>query len=37
MPGINDIELNRLVVTSGDSGRAYSTERQAARFVSELF
>lgn len=30
-------ELNRLVVSSGDFGRAYLTERWAARFVSELF
>lgn len=30
-------ELDRLVVTSGDFGRAYLTERWAARFVSELF
>ncbi|WP_447507700.1 anti-phage defense-associated sirtuin Dsr1 [Acinetobacter lactucae] len=30
-------ELNRLVVTSGDFGLAYLTERWAARFVSELF
>lgn len=29
--------LNRLVVTSGDFGVAYLTERWAARFVSELF
>jgi hypothetical protein len=29
--------LNRLVVTSGDFGLAYLTERWAARFVSELF
>ncbi|KLQ93029.1 anti-phage defense-associated sirtuin Dsr1 [Enterobacter kobei] len=36
-PGINDTELNRLVVTSGDFGQAYLTERWAARFVSELF
>lgn len=31
------IALNRLVVTSGDFGLAYLTERWAARFVSELF
>ncbi|MCC7334759.1 MAG: SIR2 family protein [Pirellulaceae bacterium] len=30
-------ELNRLVITSGDFGNAYLTERWAARFVSELF
>lgn len=30
-------ELNRLVVSSGDFGLAYLTERWAARFVSELF
>ncbi|MDD5323509.1 MAG: SIR2 family protein, partial [Methylococcales bacterium] len=29
--------LNRLVVSSGDFGLAYLTERWAARFVSELF
>lgn len=33
----DDIALNRLVVTSGDFGLAYLTERWAARFVSELF
>lgn len=33
----NDTSLNRLVVTSGDFGLAYLTERWAARFVSELF
>lgn len=33
----NDTILNRLVVTSGDFGLAYLTERWAARFVSELF
>lgn len=32
-----DATLNRLVVTSGDFGLAYLTERWAARFVSELF
>lgn len=31
------IELNKLVMTSGDFGLAYLTERWAARFVSELF
>lgn len=34
---VDDISLNRLVVTSGDFGLAYLTERWAARFVSELF
>lgn len=34
---VNDTALNRLVVTSGDFGLAYLTERWAARFVSELF
>ena len=34
---IDDIALNRLVLTSGDFGLAYLTERWAARFVSELF
>lgn len=29
--------LDRLVVSSGDFGRAYLTERWASRFVSELF
>lgn len=33
----NDTDLHRLVVTSGDFGLAYLTERWAARFVSELF
>jgi len=33
----DDTALNRLVVTSGDFGMAYLTERWAARFVSELF
>jgi hypothetical protein len=33
----NDTALNRLVLTSGDFGLAYLTERWAARFVSELF
>lgn len=33
----DDIALNRLVVTSGDFGLAYLTERWAARFVTELF
>lgn len=34
---IDDTALNRMVVTSGDFGLAYLTERWAARFVSELF
>jgi SIR2-like domain len=34
---IDEISLNRLVLTSGDFGLAYLTERWAARFVSELF
>jgi len=34
---MDDTDLNRLVVTSGDFGLAYLTERWAARFVSELF
>ena len=33
----DDSDLNRLVITSGDFGLAYLTERWAARFVSELF
>ncbi|MFK3810659.1 SIR2 family protein, partial [Escherichia coli] len=33
----DDTALNRLVVTSGDFGLAYLTERWAARFVSDLF
>lgn len=33
----DDMALNRLVVTSGDFGLAYLTERWASRFVSELF
>ena len=33
----DDTALNNLVVTSGDFGLAYLTERWAARFVSELF
>ena len=32
-----DDELDRLVVSSGDFGLAYLTERWAARFVGELF
>ena len=34
---LDDTALHRLVVTSGDFGLAYLTERWAARFVSELF
>lgn len=34
---VDNTALNRLVVTSGDFGLAYLTERWAARFVSELF
>lgn len=34
---VDETVLNRLVVTSGDFGLAYLTERWAARFVSELF
>ena len=30
-------ELERLVISSGDFGRAYLTEHWAARFISELF
>ncbi len=38
LPERNDESaLNRLVLTSGDFGLAYLTERWAARFVSELF
>ena len=33
----DDSTLHRLVLTSGDFGLAYLTERWAARFVSELF
>ena len=32
----NEAELNQLVLTSGDFGLAYLTERWAARFISEL-
>lgn len=35
--GEDDGALHRLVLTSGDFGLAYLTERWAARFVSELF
>ena len=34
---LDEALLNRLVITSGDFGLAYLTERWAARFVSELF
>lgn len=38
LPGrSDDTALNRLVLSSGDFGLAYLTERWAARFVSELF
>lgn len=38
LPETNDIEaFNRLVITSGDFGLAYLSERWASRFVSELF
>ena len=33
----DDTQLNQLVVTSGDFGLAYLTERWAARFMSEVF
>ena len=33
----NEKDLNRLVLSSGDFGLAYLTERWASRFVSELF
>jgi hypothetical protein len=34
---LDETELNRLILSSGDFGLAYLTERWAARFVSELF
>ncbi|AIY67491.1 anti-phage defense-associated sirtuin Dsr1 [Pseudoalteromonas piratica] len=34
---LNSAELDHLVISSGDFGLAYLTERWAARFVSELF
>ena len=34
---MNESELDHLVISSGDFGLAYLTERWAARFVSELF
>lgn len=37
MPDCSTSEFDRLVVSSGDFGLAYLTERWAARFVSELF
>lgn len=36
-PAPNARDLDRLVLSSGDFGLAYLTERWAARFVSELF
>lgn len=35
-PTIDESELNKLVLTSGDFGLAYFVERWASRFVSEL-
>ncbi|WP_158755496.1 anti-phage defense-associated sirtuin Dsr1 [Dyella sp. S184] len=35
--GQDEVALNRLILSSGDFGLAYLTERWAARFVSELF
>jgi hypothetical protein len=32
-----EFELNKLILSSGDFGRAYLTERWAARFLSDLF
>ena len=38
LPRVSDDDaLNRLVLTSGDFGLAYLTERWASRYVSELF
>ena len=37
LPKDSTSELNNLVISSGDFGLAYLTERWAARFVSELF
>lgn len=34
---VDETELNRLVLTSGDFGLDYLTERWASRFVTELF
>jgi hypothetical protein len=34
---LSEEDLNRLVVSSGDFGLAYLSERWAARFVAELF
>lgn len=34
---LDEASLNRLVVTSGDFGLAYLTERWASRFVTDLF
>lgn len=36
-PGLDQANLNRLIVTSGDFGLAYLTERWASRFVTDLF
>ena len=36
-PAQSKLELDQLVVSSGDFGLAYLTERWASRFVSELF
>ena len=33
----NDVHKDNLILTSGDFGRAYLSERWAARFVTELF
>ena len=35
--GLTDSELNQLILSSGDFGLAYLTERWAARFITELF
>lgn len=37
LPTPPSTELNHLIISSGDFGRAYLTERWAARFLSELF
>jgi hypothetical protein len=38
LPRDNDVgALNNLVLSSGDFGLAYLTERWASRFVAELF
>lgn len=36
-PNSTEGKLDQLVISSGDFGRAYLTERWAARFVSEIF